>query len=1081
MDDQIIGNRYQIVDRIGSGGMGTVYAAFDRLTGDTVALKRVTLANEESRPTTDSLDGNGSFTLRLALAEEFKTLASLRHPYIISVLDYGFDDDQHPYLIMDLLENARPLNQAAAGQSLDVRVEYLVQTLQAVAYLHRRGVIHRDLKPDNVLVVDGQVKVLDFGLAVARDQISAQGDEVAGTLEYMAPELLTGSPPSKASDLYAIGVMTYEILAGQYPYRKNTVGILMSDIMSVTPDLSRLGLDSRYVDVLARLLAKKPEDRYQDAGEVVRAYTEAAGRQLKYEATAVRESFLQAAQFIGREQELQILTNALDEARDEGRGSAWLVGGESGVGKSRLMDEIRTRALVRGVLTLRGQGVVEGGAPYLLWREALRYLCLRAELSDLDIGVLKPVVPNIEQIMRREVPPPPVLEPQAAQERLFQVIEQLFRQREAPTLVMLEDAQWAGDESLALLKRLVQQLAGTPVIFIGSYRYDERPGLPSELPAMQAMRLQRLTMNEIAQLSASMLGDKIGRKEDLVSLLDRETEGNVFFIVEVVRALAEDAGNLEQIGVKSLPQQVFSGGMKTVVRTRLRNLPVSARPLLSLAAIAGRQVDLRLLETISPDVDIPGWLADCANGAVLEVQDNAWRFAHDKIREGILDLLNPDEQRDLHQQVASAIETLYAAAPEYAATLAYHWRGAQNAEKELSYSQEAGQSALKVSAFAEAIRFLERCIELRTGADPLDLAPIEFDLGVAYMGQSVYPDARRYYESALQKYRTLQDPERVALILSHLGYIVGYGMGQHELAKNYLDEALALVTDRKGTDGIKGNIYRGLASRAFVLGQFAEARNYSVEGLEIYKRLEDDFGIARFHNNIAVMDEFLGDYESSFYHFGESLRFAQKINSLPNVAHALRGKGNILNRLERYEEAETVLLEALEVLRLIGDLHLRALSYIGLSISNWQRGRYDEAHQHGMDGLQTSLQLGHPLVIANALNNLGELALRVHDYTNANDYFRQALDTARRTGAIALAAHTMTGLAALMIDQGETLLAVELLGLAQTHRSSDGVAKSRAAELLARVQPYLPPEDFAAALERGKTADLNQLIDRLLA
>ncbi|MBZ0278147.1 MAG: serine/threonine-protein kinase PknK, partial [Anaerolineae bacterium] len=138
MDDQIIGNRYQIVDRIGSGGMGTVYAAFDRLTGDTVALKRVTLANEESRPTTDSLDGNGSFTLRLALAEEFKTLASLRHPYIISVLDYGFDDDQHPYLIMDLLENARPLNQAAAGQSLDVRVEYLVQTLQAVAYLHRR-------------------------------------------------------------------------------------------------------------------------------------------------------------------------------------------------------------------------------------------------------------------------------------------------------------------------------------------------------------------------------------------------------------------------------------------------------------------------------------------------------------------------------------------------------------------------------------------------------------------------------------------------------------------------------------------------------------------------------------------------------------------------------------------------------------------------------------------------------------------------------------------------------------------------------------------------------------------------------
>src|SRR5262249_51158423 len=151
------------------------------------------------------------------------------HPNIISVLDYGFDSSKQPFFTMDLLESPKTILEAGSGQPVPTQLDLLAQTLQALVYLHRRGIIHRDLKPDNVLVVGNQVKVLDLGLAAARELLTQDGGGLAGTLAYIAPEILRGGTASQASDLYPVGIIAYQRFAGRHPFRTKIASQLAQD------------------------------------------------------------------------------------------------------------------------------------------------------------------------------------------------------------------------------------------------------------------------------------------------------------------------------------------------------------------------------------------------------------------------------------------------------------------------------------------------------------------------------------------------------------------------------------------------------------------------------------------------------------------------------------------------------------------------------------------------------------------------------------------------------------------------------------------------------------------------------------
>ncbi|MBI3698065.1 MAG: protein kinase [Acidobacteria bacterium] len=273
----MIGERlghYRVLEKIGAGGMGVVYRAHDETLDRDVALKVLpgeALADEAARA---------------RFRKEALALSQLNHPHICTIYEVGEAGGQ-AYIAMEYIAG-RTLSAVVREEGLtpQTAVRYGMQIAEALAHAHERGVVHRDLKSSNVIITpEGRAKVLDFGLAKrlreaeAAEATRSQGTEtgtVVGTLAYMAPEVLSGEPADARSDVWALGVMLYEMAAGELPFQGKTGFELSAAILRGAPEALSAGAPAGLSAVIERCLAKKPGERYQRAGEV-RAALEAMG------------------------------------------------------------------------------------------------------------------------------------------------------------------------------------------------------------------------------------------------------------------------------------------------------------------------------------------------------------------------------------------------------------------------------------------------------------------------------------------------------------------------------------------------------------------------------------------------------------------------------------------------------------------------------------------------------------------------------------------------------------------------------------------------------------------------------------
>lgn len=1115
--------------------MGEVYRATDTLTGSTVALKHM-LGYGLSGPTSTEEYRER----RLSLTREFRTLASLNHPNIITVLDYGFsqdtiDGEHQPFFTMRLLENPLTVVEAAMTATFAEKARCLIEMLQALTYLHRRGIIHRDLKPANVLVDrTGRVCVLDFGLSQeSQPDSSHENDELAGTLAYLAPERLNGQPASIASDLYTVGIMIYEMFTGQFPFDMEENTRLLMGILYEPPDLS--GLDLRLMPVVDRLLEKIPSVRYESAEAILRAFCAATDTPLPREDVTIRESYLKASTFVGRENELQRLKEALDGIGrpKQPTGSAWLIGGESGVGKSRLVDEFRILALVAGTQVLRGQAVESGGQPYQVWREPLRQLVLSTDLTPLEAAILKEIVPDIAELRGETVPDAAALDERRSQQRLALTVADVLRRQRQPVVLLLEDMQWAV-ESLELLRQLCVNVEATNWLIVATYRSDEAPDLPEKLefgakiPRTFVMQLARLDETALSKLTTLMLG-QAGRSEALQQLLLNQTEGNVFFLVEVLRELAEEAGGLSEIAEHTLPRQIIGGGIRALLQRRLRHLPDWARSALELAAVAGRQIDLRVMgfltaETSQSTTEAYGlehWLTVCTAAAILEREGEVWRFSHDKLREAVLNELTEMQLAALHGKVAHAIERTYPDDPSRYIELADHWYTAGDYSRFQHYVIPAaeqlrrlGNNRKVVEMVDQALAVLDRQpdttaaqVRLLTMAAASDLVLGNHDLaaskyqrsyalakesgdktaevdilsglGELELRKSNFARTIEYQEQSLEIARQINYDQGISVALLHIANACLY-TAKYADATEYYAQTIQIAR----TLGNKWIISRALSSSghaAYYIGDYSAAAEHYTAALTLAQEMGDRSAIALGRNNLGLLAFAREQLDQAYEHFMTSLHLFRDLADRSSIVYTLNNLGVISELQENPTAAVDFYQQALETARKLGDQKMTATALLNLGILAQNLLDLRVARDHFIEGEQILRGLSESYLLARCLAQLADNSVALEDEHNGRAQLREAIQVTQGASSPALQLEVVVIIPQILLRLNHYALAAEYGGFVSNHPASGGAALDTAKKLRVQLQDYLTADQLDAAWERGKAYTLEDVVDLVLS
>jgi len=1174
---QIVSGRYKLLNLLGEGGMGSVYRVYDRLNRQTVALKKVFISKL-----------NSNLDLRMILAQEFQVLASLRHPHIISVLDYGFDDQGQPYFTMDLIENSQTLLNAGRNRPLADKLRLVVQLLHALMYLHRRRILHRDLKPANILVTRDQVKVLDFGMAVTKADIHLlNGDQVVGSLGYLAPEVLTGDRITEATDLYAVGILAYELITGHHPFETTDFMKLLYAPLTSTPDfealekvplpstppitpdsatlflsdatlpqnkeedLTQVGViplihnlatlvlsddkSSKNKDhdvtqigfvmpttedaatqifsddtlptrktqetnpvsstipvtstlretnfkhqeeeasssapmtlsrVMRKLLARDQAQRYQTASQVVKDLEKLPDRSFIVENTSARESFLQAARFIGREREMAQLEKAVEDVLQH-VGQLWYISGESGVGKSRIFDELRILALVRGALVLRGQANPHSG-PYHIWREPLRRMVLYDGLSETDASLIKIIVNDLDILLERPVAPLPVMDAEDLQKRLFATLHSLLQTQKQPIVLLLEDLHWAGEESLAIIRYLQQNIVNLPVLIIGSYRDDGQFSLPD---LGHTIQLQRLNEQEVADLSVAMLGEA-AQKADIRNLLHKQTEGNAFFLVEVIRALAEEAGDLDKIGSIQLPENVFTQGVYEVVQRRLARIASDDLPLLRIAAAIGRELELAVLKKISPDLE--AWLYRCSSGNILEVQEERWRFSHEKLREGVLENLDPTDKAAIHRQAAEIIEGLYADQPDRAAALAYHWEGAKNPDKQLIYSLKAGEYAYLTSDNTKALAYFQTALLLLDGLKPVDRVGQESKIYLWLAQASLRLGQGEQALDYIQK--SLDRAENESVKADAICFRGQVRNRQGEYPDAILDLTQALTIYRALEDQMGATLaLTGLGQAYLYQGRLQEGMDSLQAGIKISRDMENVERIGVTLLNLGPLAASMGDFESGQRYLEESLAIFQQLGYRNSMAGALLHLGMTAHMQGQLDQAKTYYQQCEQTFTEIGDLHGLSASLNNQGAIALARLESREAVVYFERSLKISRDAHDQWGTANTLSNMAQVELDLKDYILSQSYLYEAMQIAQSQQATPLALEILFGFGRLWVDTQRGDDAYQLLSFVIRHEATAPDIKEHAEELLQTLSiPDLP------ASSHEEMVDLEGVVQRIM-
>jgi tetratricopeptide (TPR) repeat protein len=1006
---------YDIENRIGKGGGGTVYRARSKAEGPAGTVVALKVFHPEL------LEDENVFK---RFQREAELGMKIRHPNVVETYETGRVDIEgapHHFLAMELIEGETLREMLIELGTLPEDLMYSVadQFLDALSAVHAEGMIHRDVKPENIVLTrNHELKLMDLGVARLQQEGRdlTRAGEFVGSLAYASPEqFMDQDHVGPAADIYAFGVLLYEMATGTNPYDISDLGTLLSRKTRGQvrrPKIVNRDLDPFLDDVIGTCLQADPSARFESCGELrdILQRREASDwwtRRTRGESYPAATRALKRlrpprdASLAGRSAEMERLHQAFERAGG-GHATTALVTGAAGVGKSRLVhDFVEELVAPEGPILLVGRCAPSAALAHHPFREAIEdYSPKRAaELESADF------VPAFTALLRE-------------------------LSAERPVVLVLEDFQHADPESTLLFEHLSRSLGESAVLIAVTWRSDEiEDGGPLQSALMPregcaAVELQPLKRDAAERVLHSLLVQPRTVRA-LAWPAYKTSGGNPRFLLEIVAHLKETGAIVPEgkgwVNAQPVREIALPSDARDLLAIRVRGLDEELRETIDAAAVLGEEFDSSLLAAASGQKRIRLLkklaLLERKHRLLVSSGKNAFRFASHGLHRVIYDAIDMAARRKLHGVAADALKE----GGDLTGARAQLWVRHMARAGRLAEAAEIVPLAVEHAAIhdhgAEAVGFLE---EVLVGLDPEHLR-LRFDtsmlLAALHGPLGHLEEQRRALARAAGEAEGVGEPGPLARVQAAFAG-VSVRTGNYDRAEAEAMQGLMLAGRAKDAE-CEAQCLHMLGVIAARRGDFARAGDYLRDALGIRRAVGDRRGEASTLVRLGAIMPEIGEAANALDTKREALAILKEIGDRRGEGAALNNVGNALVDADRIQEALVCYEQSVRLAREFGDLPAEAAALHNIARVLTIENRIDEAKETFEKALDIFRQIGDPSGEAEVLDELGSAVATFGDRDAAVRCLEAAREAAVRNGEFPLLARVLRHLGSLRHEAGD--------------------------------------------------------------
>ncbi|MBI5472742.1 MAG: tetratricopeptide repeat protein [Ignavibacteriae bacterium] len=987
----MINFRYDIRKTLGQGGSGEVFLAEDLLSARRECAIKVMHAESQAGEEAAA-----------AFRNEISSLLKLEHPNLVRIFDFGviLSAAETPlqgrrFVAMEYLHGADSLewlSKVPASDSRDQLLEViLLQALSALSHVHREGIIHFDVKPQN-LVLLGDVsatsipvlKLMDFGFSSKQE--GTAGLSIRGTLEYTAPELLRGESYDHRIDLYSLGATFYHLLTGRCPFEAANPVDLVKLALNEEPAFSS-GARTKCHDVVARLLQKTPDKRFRDAEEVARFLVEG-----KPNANELLESYFgrtRKSKFVGRKPERHRLESAL-HAIATGQSSApkgFVISGGEGIGKSALVVEMSKYARAQG-LTVAAVENVSTAIPFDGIFPVINQLCSVAR-SYSSGG--EAIFQKYADVLAHSRDKPHVLREWTKEsEKSVELLARFLVECSSvfPVVIIADDCHLLDTQSLGVLQAVVRDM--TPgrglVLAAETTEIDSVASL-----VVEELRLHDLAPEEVRDMSTSIFGSS-EFSNDIGASIYRLYGGTPGVLAEAFSAARDVVADTRSA---TTPPDLAANFETLLPRTlddfllrRFRKLNSERQLILSVVSCFLNPAPIGIVASVLPFhprrfadqlryLQLEGFVSASESDALLLIRMK-------RLKDAIYNSIAP-QHVELHALIADALEQKVSGGNFLQLQeLAFQFSNSNQQKQAGTYFEKSGWEGLQLFAFEKALEYLRAAERIAHELGDADWeASLRLKLLVALFRSGAYNEVIRSAEE-LKSHPSLSAQGRF-LLFKKLGLSLSR-LGEVDAAQKNIQTALLLTDD----DIERLELKQELVGTKIATGAFQEAEKECAEQLEAATTLQQDRIIASIYTDLGISTFYQDRFAYAAECFMQSLQKYESLNERTQVINSMNNISNALSAGGEYDRAIEFLEKALAASKEQGTLMQQGQVLNNLGIAHFKLKKFARAKELYGEARAIYERAGSRPGIGGALINLGEVQ-------SADGEYEQSIGNLRAT------------------------------------------------------------------------------------